>query len=256
MKRFFWAPLWTLWEREVVRFLRQRGRVVGALGTPVIFWLFIGSGVGEAFQVSGPGEGTSYLQFFFPGTVLMIVLFTAIFSTISIIEDRREGFLQGVLVAPVHPWAVALGKILGGATLAFGQGLVFFALAPVVGLRLGWGELVAGAGVLALASVALTALGFVFAWKSDSVQGYHGIMNLVLFPLWLLSGALFPRETAASWMAWVMSVNPLTYGLEGLRAALVGGPIGAVWLGVGVLSGAGLILTGLAAKMTAGSFGR
>ncbi len=256
MKQFFWAPVMTLWQREVVRFLRQRSRVVGALGTPVIFWLFIGSGVGEAFRVPGVPEGTTYLQFFFPGTVMMIVLFTAIFSTISIIEDRREGFLQGVLVAPVHPWAVALGKILGGASLAFGQGLLFFALAPLVGLRFGLLEFLAAAGILAAASVALTALGFVFAWKSTSVQGFHGIMNLVLFPLWLLSGALFPRETAASWMALVMSLNPLTYGLDGMRAALAGGSAGTAWLGAGVLVVAGGVLTALGARMTAGSFGR
>lgn len=254
MKLGFWAPMATLWEREVVRFLRQRGRVVGALGTPVLFWLFIGSGVGQAFQVPGPLTGTSYLHYFFPGTMLMIVLFTAIFSTISIIEDRREGFLQGVLVAPVHPWAVALGKILGGATLAFGQGLLFLGLSPWVGLRLGWIEFLEVAGLLAAVSVALTALGFVFAWRSTSVQGYHGIMNLVLFPLWLLSGALFPRETAAPWMAWLMSLNPLTYGLEGLRAAMSGGSVSTVGLGAMVLVVSSVVLTALGARMTEGSF--
>lgn len=256
MKGFFWAPLGALWWREVVRFLRQPGRVVGALGTPVLFWMFLGWGVGDAFRVPGRLEEEGYLQFFFPGTLLMIVLFTAIFSTITIIEDRREGFLQGVLVAPVHPWAVVLGKILGGATLAFGQGLLFFGLAPAAGLSWTWSGLAAASGLLALAAVALTGLGFVFAWQSSSVQGYHGIMNLVLFPLWLLSGALFPKETAVAWMKWIMVCNPLSYGLDGLRAAMVGGSVETMWLGAGVLLTGGLVVVGVGARLVTGSFRR
>jgi ABC-2 type transport system permease protein len=216
----FILPCWTLWKREVVRFLRQRNRVIGALGTPVIFWLLIGSGVGQAFAAPGLPSDTDYLQFFFPGALLMIILFTAIFSTISIIEDRREGFLQGVLVAPVSPTAVALGKILGGTTLAVGQALLFCLLAPLVGLTFTLPGFAILFLMLILVSLALTSLGYVLAWMSNSVQGYHAIMNLVLFPLWLLSGTLFTRETAAGWMGAVIAINPLTYGLDAIRSAV------------------------------------
>src|SRR5437764_9860538 len=129
------SPALSLCHRELVRFLRQRHRIVGALATPIVFWLLIGAGMNRSFKSDAPG-GENYLHYFFPGTVLMILLFTAIFSTISVIEDRREGFLQGVLVAPVSRRAIVLGKILGGTLLAFGQGLVFLVLAPLVGVKL------------------------------------------------------------------------------------------------------------------------
>src|SRR6266699_90731 len=127
-------PEVSLARREWVRFLRQRHRVVGALATPIVFWLLIGAGMGRSFQGTDGGRG-SYLQYFYPGTVLMILLFTAIFSTISIIEDRREGFLQGVLVAPVSRMAIVMGKVLVGTSLAFGQGVIFLILAPLIGVR-------------------------------------------------------------------------------------------------------------------------
>src|SRR3954452_3440995 len=128
-------PAVSLAKRELVRFLRQRNRVIGALATPVVFWLLIGAGMGRSFRAEGAPQDYGYLQFFFPGTVLMILLFTAIFSTISIIEDRREGFLQSVLVAPVPRMAIVLGKVLGGTVLAFGQALLFLLLAPTVGIH-------------------------------------------------------------------------------------------------------------------------
>src|SRR5205809_5538227 len=129
------APALSLCHRELVRFLRQRHRIVGALATPIVFWLLVGAGMNRSFQSDSPG-GENYLHYFFPGTVLMILLFTAIFSTISVIEDRREGFLQGVLVAPVSRMSIVLGKTLGGTLLAFAQGLVFLILAPLIGIKL------------------------------------------------------------------------------------------------------------------------
>src|SRR5262245_3388607 len=115
----------TLWRREFVRFIRQRSRVIGALGSPIVFWAFIGMGLGRSFNPPGSIEKISYLEYFFPGTLVLILLFTSIFSTISIIEDRREGFLQAVLVSPAPRYSIALGKILGGTTLAWVQGLIF-----------------------------------------------------------------------------------------------------------------------------------
>lgn len=214
------APALTLWHREVVRFLRQRTRVVGALGTPVIFWLVLGSGVGDSLRGAGAMAKTGYLEYIFPGMAVLIVLFTAIFSTISLIEDRREGFLQSVLVAPSYRSAIALGKIFGSATLAVGQAAVFFLLAPLLGIQFTVMSVAAIAGTLVLLSVMLSALGFLIAWPMTSTQGFHAIMNLFLVPMWLLSGSFFPVEGAAAWLRWVMIVNPLTYGLSLMRHAM------------------------------------
>jgi ABC-2 type transport system permease protein len=226
-KPAYWLPVATLWWREQVHFYRQRGRMLGALGTPLLFWLMIGAGFGDSFRANGSaGPGAAgYLEYFFPGTILMIVLFTSIFSTMSVIEDRREGFLLSVLVAPIHRSALVLGKVLGGATLALLQGLIMVALAPLLGFRLGVSQILEIAAILFVIAFALTALGFYFAWRLDSVQGFHGVMNLVLMPMWLLSGALFPLTSAHSGIGWVMRANPLTYGLAALRSALYGAPL-------------------------------
>lgn len=214
-----------LWKRELVRFFRQRSRIVGALGSPLIFWLLIGSGVGRAFN-GGPALGNmSYLEYFFPGTVLLVLLFTSIFSTISIIEDRKEGFLQAVLVAPIPRSAFVMGKILGGTTLAVIQGVLFMLLAPTVGISLT--TIPETLGMLALVSFGLTGLGYIIAWKMDSTQGFHAIMNLLLIPMWMLSGAVFQSSSAPIWLRAVIKVNPVTYGLSGVRWSMYGSAKGA-----------------------------
>jgi ABC-2 type transport system permease protein len=214
----------TLAEREFVRFFRDRSRVVGALGSPIVFWLLIGSGFGP-----------DYRRYLFPGTAVLILLFAAIFSTISIIEDRREGFLQSVLVSPIPRTAIVAGKVLGGAGLAFVQALVFLALAPLAGIRFSGASLALALLLLALLAIALTALGFAIAWSLDSTQGFHAVMNLFLIPLWLLSGAFFPESGTPRWLKWVMAVNPLSYGVAALRRAISGrssGPPMALCLAV------------------------
>jgi ABC-2 type transport system permease protein len=213
-------PMLTLWRREMVRFLRQRDRVMGAFLTPIVFWLLIGFGMGKSFQMPGTPAGHGYLQYFFAGTVVMILLFTAIFSTFSIIEDRREGFLQGVLVAPVGQTAIVVGKVFGGATLAVAQAVVFLALAPLTGLSLSLPGIVWLVLVMTLQAVALTALGFVVAWWMNSTAGYHAVMNVFMLPLWMLSGAVFPATNAPKVLAWVMMVNPVTYGVNSVRRGL------------------------------------
>jgi ABC-2 type transport system permease protein len=220
-------PALSLCRRELVRFVRQRNRIVGALATPIVFWLLIGLGMRHSFNAASMPDGGDYMRYFFPGTVVMILLFTAIFSTISIIEDRREGFLQSVLVAPVSRMAIVLGKLLGGTLLAFGQGLIFLLLAPLIGLSLSPLALLAACGFLFVVSFALTGLGFCIAWRMSSTQGFHAIMNLFLMPMWFLSGALFPATGA---MRWVMGLNPLTYGLAGLRRSMYLGNLSAVSL--------------------------
>jgi ABC-2 type transport system permease protein len=212
-------PAASLCQRELVRFLRQRSRIIGALATPILFWIVLGAGVGHSFHAGVPG-GDNFMQYFFVGTLIMILLFTAIFSTISVIEDRREGFLQSVLVAPVSPMAIVLGKVLGGTLLATGQGIIFLLLAPLIGVSLTPGSFLAAVGIMLLVGFALSALSFCIAWRMSSTQGFHVIMNLFLLPMWFLSGAMFPAQGAKSVMRWIMSINPLTYGVSALRRAL------------------------------------
>src|SRR5437879_3919448 len=213
-------PAFTLWWREVVRFYRQRARVVGVIASPVLFWLVIGSGFGTSFRSGGSGEDQHYLHYFYPGALIMIVLFTSIFTMMSVIEDRKEGFLLSVLVAPVSRSAIVLGKVLGGTTLATVQGLIFLVFAPLVGVRLSLGSFLLVVVTVFLVSFALTALGFAIAWPMDSTQGFHAIINLFLIPLWLLRGALFPLSGASGWLRLLMRLNPLTYGMEALRSLL------------------------------------
>ena len=218
----FLLPALSLWKREVVRFVRQRNRVVGALGTPFLFWLFLGSGFGRSFREADAAGATDagYLAFFFPGSLVLVVFFTAIYSPISIIEERREGFLQSVLVAPIPRASLVAGKLLGGSTLAILQAALFLLLAPVVGIRLTVASVLATLVMLFLIAFGLTGLGFLIAWRMESTQGFHAIMNLVLMPMWLLSGSVFPISGAAGWLAAVMRANPLTYGVEAVRASL------------------------------------
>jgi ABC-2 type transport system permease protein len=216
-------PAFTLWWREIVRFYRQTTRVVGVLASPLVFWLVIGSGFGTSFRSgSGPGQ-QHYLDYFYPGALIMIVLFTSIFTMMSVIEDRKEGFLLSVLVAPVPRSAIVLGKILGGTTLSAIQGMIFLVFAPFAGIHLRLVQVLLVGIVVFLVSFALTALGFAIAWPMDSSQAFHGIVNLFLIPLWLLSGALFPLAGASGWIRVLMYVNPLTYGVEALRILLYPG---------------------------------
>jgi ABC-2 type transport system permease protein len=213
-------PAFTLWWREIVRFYRQTTRVIGVLASPLVFWLVIGSGFGTSFR-SGNGSGQqSYLDYFYPGALIMIVLFTSIFTMMSVIEDRKEGFLLSVLVAPVPRSAIVLGKVLGGTTLSAIQGMIFLIFAPFAGIHLEPLQVVLVGVVVFLVSFALTALGFAIAWPMDSSQAFHGIVNLFLIPLWLLSGAMFPVQRASGWIQVVMRLNPLTYGMSALRGLL------------------------------------
>jgi ABC-2 type transport system permease protein len=213
-------PAFTLWLREVVRFYRQRTRVIGVIASPVLFWLVIGSGFGTSFSSGGAAGQSHYLDYFYPGALIMIVLFTSIFTMMSVIEDRKEGFLLSVLVAPVPRSAIVLGKVLGGTTLSTIQGLIFLIFAPFVGVHMSFTQFLLIVLTIFLVSFSLTALGFAIAWPMDSSQAFHAIINLFLIPLWLLSGALFPLTGASGWLQWIMRINPLTYGVEALRDLL------------------------------------
>jgi ABC-2 type transport system permease protein len=212
-----------LWWREIVRFYRQKSRVVGVLASPLIFWVVIGSGFGTSFRAGGGQGQGNYLDYFYPGALIMIVLFTSIFTMMSVIEDRQEGFLLSVLVAPVPRSAIVLGKVLGGTTLSALQGMIFLVFAPFAGIHLNVSQVLLVAVVVFLVAFALTALGFAIAWPMDSTAAFHGIINLFLIPLWLLSGAMFPIGRASGWIRALMYMNPLTYGVEALRSLLYPG---------------------------------
>jgi ABC-2 type transport system permease protein len=228
-----WSVVLMLARREWIRFFRQRSRVVGAIGQPILFWLLFGTGMQSTFR----GGDQDFLTYFFPGTLALILLFTAIFTTISIIEDRKEGFLQGVLVAPAPRWTIAAGKILGGGAIAWAQGMLFLLLVVLVqGLTLST-SLLAAVALMAVASLALTALGVCFAWPMESTQGFHAVMSLVLMPMWLLSGAFFPIPASpdfssiGQWLLhWIMRLNPMSYMVAGLRQLLSDESLAGIWL--------------------------
>ena len=223
-----WFAAGMLAYREMLRFFRQRNRVIGAVGQPILFWLLFGAGLQQSFRPLARQDGTlSFLAYYYPGTLILILLFTAICATISVIEDRREGFLQAVLVAPLPRWAMVLGKVLGGALIATLQSLLFLGLAFTLQIPFDPLNLTALVGFLFVSAVALTALGFVFAWRMESTQGFHAIMNLVLMPMWLLSGAFFPVPSTHAGAAWsqvvlrsVMLINPVSYSVAGARRLL------------------------------------
>jgi ABC-2 type transport system permease protein len=197
----FILPAATLWQRELVRFWRQKSRVLGVVASPLVFWLIIGSGSND-------------LARFYSGALVLTVMFSAIFSTISIIEDRREGFLLSMMVSPAPRTSLVLGKILGSATLAWIQGLIFLCFAPLAGVRVHPIELIPIAAAIFLISFTLTGLGFVIAWRMSSTAGFHAIMNLLLVPMWMVSGSLFPMSTAHGWIKAIMWINPLTYSIS------------------------------------------
>jgi ABC-2 type transport system permease protein len=223
------AAVVSLAQRELKRFFRQRSRIAGAIGQPVIFWILFGAGLRDSFTppawASGLQQPLTYQEYFLPGIAVLIVMFTAIFSTISIIEDRREGFLQGVLVAPAPRSVIVLGKLTGGTILAVLQAVLFIAIGPLlsmVGLspelqiELSVKQMLLAGGFITLISVELTAIGFLLAWPMNSTQGFHAVMSVLLMPMWLLSGAFFPGGQSG-WLSWIIRVNPLTYGVAGLR---------------------------------------
>lgn len=233
----FWLTVWSLTHREILRFVRQRSRVTGAFLQPIIFWVLFGVGLSGSFRMPGTeaaSGGLSYQSYFIPGVAAMIVLFTAIYSSISVIQDRNEGFLQAVLAAPVSRTSLVVGKLAGGTLLAFVQAVLFIGIAlvlqatgltPSISLVISPTAALLVLVLLLLMGLGLCGLGYLFAWKLDSSQGFHAIMGVLLFPMWLLSGAFFPAEGSGA-LKYVIYANPLTYGVSALRDLLLpgGGP--------------------------------
>jgi ABC-2 type transport system permease protein len=233
----------SLWEREIVRFIRQPIRVMSAILTPLVFWLLLGAGLQASFKPSGMPSGSNYAQYFYPGVIVLMLLFTAIFATASTVDDRRQGFLQGVMVAPISRATIVLGQALGGTTLALMQGVIFLALAPLAGIHLSLEAFVVSIAVMSIIAFAMTSIGLTMAWRIETTQGFHGFMNMLLLPIWMLSGSVFPVAGAPVWFQWTTRLNPVTYGTEALRRAL--------YLAEPALSGATLPMASSVAVATA-----
>ena len=245
------AAAMSIAKREVVGFLRQRSRVSASILTPLLFWAFLGLGIGSSFKAAG-GDGGNYSSYFFPGVVVLALVFAGIFQTISTIQDRESGFLQSVLVAPIPRWAIVFGKMNGATVLALLQGALILPLGLVSGITYTPMSFVEAVLVLAVVAFMMTGLGFFFAWRLDSVQGFHAIMNLVLMPMWAMSGSFFPASGAPPVFGWVMAINPLTYGVAALRRALHPGTaypgVPGMWLSLAVCLGFGIVMLLLSSR--------
>src|SRR5712664_3433168 len=222
--RLDFATIRVLAGRDLVRFFRQRSRVVGAFLQPVVFWFVLGSGFAGSFRAQGAGD-LRYAQFFFPGVVTMVLLFSTIFATITVIEDRREGFLQCVLAGPGSRLSVVIGKSAGSTLIALLQACLFLLLAPLAGVRLSAVDWPLLGAVMILSALAMTGVGFSMAWWINSTTGYHAVMSILLIPAWVLSGAMFPIESAGPVLGAVMRINPMRFAVEGIRRALFQGSV-------------------------------
>ncbi|CCG08483.1 ABC transporter permease [Pararhodospirillum photometricum] len=219
-----WGASLALAWREVARFLRQPSRLAGTVGQPLVFWLALGTGLSPSFQAAGQ-QGVSYTEYFYPGMLMMMVLFAGVFSTITVIEDRDQGFLQGVLAAPVSRLSIVLGKVGGAGAIALMQTCLLLLAAPLVGFPAGPVSYLMILLTLMVLSLGCTGLGFLVAWGMSSTSGYHAVMMLVMMPLWFLSGALFPMEGVPAVLEGLMWVNPFTHGMIILRAPFYHEPL-------------------------------
>lgn len=213
--------IYTIWLRNMKRFIRSKSRIVGSIAMPLFFLLFLGVGLNSVVQL--PGLGESYIAFLIPGMVAMSVLFTSVFSGIQIIWDKQFGFLKETLVAPVSRLEIMSGQTLGGATTAVIQGSLILFLSMFVGFPLlnPVGFLIALAFMI-LIGISFTAFGIAIASRMDDMTGFQLIMNFVVFPIFGLSGALFPISSLPAWMVPLTLLDPLTYGVEGIRYGLTG----------------------------------
>jgi daunorubicin resistance ABC transporter membrane protein len=240
--------------RDLLLFIRQRSRIVGALAQPLLLWLAIGAGIAPSFRLAG-NEGIGYMEYFFPGILVMLLLQNSISGTMSVIEDRHQGFLQGVLVAPGSRASVVVGKCVGTSAVSLVQAALFLILAPLAGFPYGQIAWLSLFVALALTSLALGAMGFAIAWWLDSTTGYHVVMSLVLFPLWILSGAVFPPSGLNPVLGGIVAWNPMTYAVSWTRRAMHGGTlpsgtgvgVDGMWVEVAVVAGSAVVLIALAA---------
>jgi ABC-2 type transport system permease protein len=232
------SDIYTIWLREMIRFIRARSRIISSLALPFFWLVFIGVGFGSSFEL----PGMNYINFLAPGIVGMIILFTSIFSGVSVIWDRQFGFLKEILVAPVSRTSIMLGKTLGGATVALINGLIMLAIASCLGVvPLGIG-IFSAMVFMVLTAMCFVSIGLIIASYMRSMEGFQMIMSFIIMPIFFLSGALFPIQNTPVWMQTISRLDPLSYGVDGLRDALTGGGIFPLWLNLSVLAGFSLVL--------------
>lgn len=220
--------MYIIWYRDIIRYFRDRTRLIASLAQPILFLIVFGTGLGSSLRAIGGFAGTAgsfqYTQYIYPGIIGMAALFTSMFSAMSIVWDREFGFLKEVLIAPVDRWAIVVGKTLGGATQALIQGLILLVLAPLVGVHLDLMSVLKLIPLLFFLSFSLTALGVAIASRLTTMQGFQAIMNFLIMPLFFLSGALFPLYGLPGWMNALTHIDPAAYGIDPIRKVLLTGP--------------------------------
>jgi ABC-2 type transport system permease protein len=212
--------VYILWLRQMKRYVRSRSRMLGAIGQPILFLLALGYGIGAVYEKAGEGN---YLEFLVPGIIIQTILFSGVFWGIQILFDKRFGFLKEMLVAPVSRLRILIGNASGGATISLLQGLLVFVIAFCFGFRPhDWTMLPLALIIMILLSMALTSFGAGIASMVEDFQGFQGINNFLIFPLFFLSSALYPLDTAPTFLRVLSSLNPLSYAVDGLRYTLIG----------------------------------
>ena len=215
--------MYTLWYRDLIRFFRDRTRIIGSFAQPLLFLVIFGSGLSPAIgQIGGPQSGVDYGEFIFPGIIAMAVLFTAVFSSVSIIWDREFGFLREVLVAPIPRWSLAIGKALGGSTTALIQGVLMLIFAPLVGVGLSVVGVLELLPLLLITAFSLSAFGLLIAARMRSMEGFQLIMNFLMMPMFFLPGAFFPLSNLPGWLTVLTRINPFTYSVDAIRKVVLG----------------------------------
>lgn len=232
--------IYTLWLRDITRFLRDKPRIISSSVQPLL-WLFIlGLGLSTAFVKGGDPR---YLRFIYPGIISMSVLFTAIFSAVSIIWDREFGFLKEVLVAPIPRWSVVVGRALGGSTVAVLQGAIILLFAPMAGVSFTVVQLVQAFVIMFVIAFSMTSFGILIAARMHTHEGFQVVVNFILLPMFFLSGAMFPTNKGLPiWMDTLVRLNPLGYGVDALRQTLVGIQINPLWMDLTVVIGFGALV--------------
>jgi len=235
------GAIYVLWLRELKRYFRSRVQIAASLGQPLLYLLALGYGLSPVFRRGGEGN---YLQFVAPGVIAMTVLFSSLFSGIQLIWDRQFGFLKETLVAPVPRLHIMIGRTCGAATTALIQGLLVAAVAVAAGFRpVGVGGLPLGLAFLALIAVVFTAVGTTVGSTLRDMQGFQMVMNFLVMPIFFLSGALYPLEHLPVLLAALTRIDPLTYGVDGLRGALIARGHFTSLLDLAVMGGLAVVLT-------------
>ncbi len=225
--------VYTIWLREVKIFTRAKSRVAGSLATPIFWLVFVGIGFSSSF--SFPGLSIDYIDFMTPGIVGMTLLFSSMFSGLSVLWDKQFGFMKEMLVAPVKRTTIVLGKTVGGTTISLFQGIMILLVSMVMGVNIDFSGFFMALVFMILISVSFVSLGLVFASRMEDPHGFQMIMSFVMMPVFFLSGALFPLERLPLWLKSLAYLDPLTYGVDGLRGSLIHMNQFSLWLDFSVL---------------------